>query len=261
VSLKKYVTSLILMFTVLFVEGQELKLSGIYQGDNLYVMNPFAANGVGFCIQEVRVNNKLSTDEIGSSAFEIDLSQYNFKIGDPVSIVIKHKSNCQPKVLNPNVIQTKSTFKVSKIEVGKDKVLRWSTTDESGALDFVVEQYRWNKWVKLGKVKGLGGNKPNQYTFNVSPHSGQNKFRVKQIDYSKKPRYSPDATFNSLSPFVSFKISKTEIVFSMPTMYEVYDGYGNVVLVGNGTNADISKLKVGEYFLNYDNKMETFKKK
>ena len=48
-------------------------LEGTYQGKNVYVQNPFASSGVGFCVYEVRVNDQVTTDEIGSSAFEIDL--------------------------------------------------------------------------------------------------------------------------------------------------------------------------------------------
>jgi hypothetical protein len=257
----KYISSFLLVLSFLSTQAQVLKLNGVYQGDNLYVMNPFSSSGVGFCIQEVRINNQISTDEIASSAFEIDLKQFNLKIGDPIEIVIKHKSNCKPKILNPNVIQIKSTFNISRIEVGRDKILRWSTTEESGSLDYIVEQYRWNKWVKIGKVKGQGSKNLNQYTFQVSPHSGQNKFRVKQIDFSKKPRYSKDAIFRSMSPAVTIKKSSKSIDFSSSTMYEIYDYYGNVVLIGDGESVDLSKLKPGEYFLNYDNKMDTFKVK
>lgn len=259
--MSKYLLNLILVLFVSLTFAQELKLNGIYQGDNLYVMNPFSSSGVGFCIQEVRVNGKVSTDEIASSAFEIDLSQYNFKTGAPVEIIIKHKNGCQPKVLNPDVIQSKSTFRISKIEVGRDKILRWTTTNETGSLDFIIEQYRWNKWVRVGIVKGKGGNKTNVYSYKIAAHSGQNKFRVKQIDYSKKARYSKDAIFRAMLPLVTFKKSGNTIIFSQATMYEIYNYYGNIVLKGSGDKIDISKLKSGDYFLNYDNKMDTFKKK
>jgi len=259
--MSKYLLSIILVLATLFAFSQEIRLKGIYQGDNLYVMNPFSSSGVGFCIQEVRVNNKISTDEIASSAFEIDLSQYHFKLGDPVEVVIKHKSGCTPKILNPNVIQARSTFKTTKIEVGRDKILRWTSIGETGSLDYIVEQYRWNKWVKVGVVKGKGGATANQYSFKINPHSGQNKFRIKQIDYTKKARYSKDAIYRSMSPQITFKKSGNTIKFSQTTMYEIYDYYGNIVKKGNSDSIDISKLKKGEYFLNYDNKMDTFKKK
>lgn len=259
--MSRYLISLLFAFTIFTLNAQELNLKGIYQGSNLYVMNPFSASGVGFCIQEVKVNEQISTDEIASSAFEIDLSQYHFKTGDPVEVKISYKSGCTPRILNPNVIRAKSTFEISKIEVGNDKILRWTTTKEAGSLDFIIEQFRWNKWVKLGIVKGKGTGNSHPYSYKIMPHSGQNKFRVKQIDYTKKPRYSKDAIYRAILAAVTYKKSANEITFSVSTMYEIYNYYGNIVMKGNAGSIDISKLSAGDYFLNYDNKMDTFRKK
>ena len=85
-------------------------LEGHYQGKNLYVQNPFAGSGVGFCTYEVTVNGEVTTDEWNSSAFEIDLAARGLKVGEPVVIKIKHKDDCKPKVLNPEVLKPKSTF-------------------------------------------------------------------------------------------------------------------------------------------------------
>jgi hypothetical protein len=66
-----------------------------------------------------------------------------------------------------------------------------------------------------------------------------------------------------MSPAVSYspkKPSKT-ITFSVATMYEIYNYYGKIVAKGYGNKADISKLKSGDYFLNFDNTMASFKKK
>jgi len=49
-------------------------LDGNYHGKNLYVQNPFASSGVGYCTIEVEVNGQVTTDEINSSAYEIDFS-------------------------------------------------------------------------------------------------------------------------------------------------------------------------------------------
>ncbi|PJC62331.1 MAG: hypothetical protein CO022_05125, partial [Flavobacteriales bacterium CG_4_9_14_0_2_um_filter_32_27] len=49
-------------------------LEGHYQGKNLYVQNPFAGSGVGFCTFEVTINGDVTTDEVNSSAFEIDFT-------------------------------------------------------------------------------------------------------------------------------------------------------------------------------------------
>ena len=44
-------------------------------------------------------------------------------------------------------------------------------------------------------------------------------------------------------------------------MYEIYNDKGAIMDKGVGVKADVSKLPVGDYFLNYDTKTEIFKKK
>ena len=56
-------------------------LEGHYQGKNLYVQNPFAGSGVGFCTFEVTINGEVTTDEVNSSAFEIDFANFQMKVG------------------------------------------------------------------------------------------------------------------------------------------------------------------------------------
>ena len=111
--MKKILFSIFCVFvsTASFSTGV-IVLEGIYQGKNLYIQNPFGSSGVGFCVQEVRVNGNVTTDEIASSAFEIDLRNFQFKLGDKVEIKIIHKDDCKPKVLNPEVLNPKSTFEV-----------------------------------------------------------------------------------------------------------------------------------------------------
>jgi hypothetical protein len=261
--MKKYlVTVAIIAFSSVVSFGGEITLEGIFQGKNLYVMNPFSSSGVGFCVYEVTVNGKVTTDEINSSAFEIDLSVFQFNVGDKIAVSIKHKENCVPKVLNPEVLKPKSTFAASALSVEKDGTVKWTATGEAGKLPFVVEQYRWNKWVKVGEVDGKGTAGPNHYSLKVAPHSGNNKFRIKQVDYTKKPKYSDEINFRSLTPPVTFsRKSANEITFTSETMYEIYDYYGNIVLKGVSDKVDVSKLAKGKYFLNYDNSMDEFQKK
>lgn len=245
---------------------QEIKLQGIYQNENLYVLNPFTASGTGFCVYEVLVNGKTTTDEVASNAFEIDLGIYNFKVGDPVQIVIRHRDGCKPQVLNPEVLLPKSTFTIAYFNVDKNGNLTWKTTGEIGSIPFNVEQYKWNKWVTVITVQGVGT--PDQNTYNTKVHfiSGNNRFRIKQVDYSKKPRYSQELTYKNAVAPVTFKPgngqkTSKEITFSAYTEYEIYDYYGQAVTKGYSNKADVSSLKPGTYFLNYDNKSEYFEKK
>lgn len=238
-------------------------LEGHYQGKPLYVQNPFTGSGVGFCVFEVKVNGNVTTDEWNSSAFEIDFNAQQLKIGDKVEVRISHKDDCKPKVLNPEVLKPRSTFEVVSIKVDKDGVLTWSTKGEAGKLTYIVEQYRWNKWVNVGEVEGKGTPGQNDYTFKAAPHSAENQFRVKQVDYTGKPRVSTAAKFRSMSPEVTFspiKVSK-EVIFTAETMFEIYDSFGNIVKKGYSGKVDVANLPKGIYYLNYDNKMDQFVKK
>ncbi|MDZ4664898.1 MAG: hypothetical protein SGJ15_08490 [Bacteroidota bacterium] len=248
--------------------GGVIILEGNYQGKNLYIQNPFGSNGVGFCVSEVKVNGSITTDEINSSAFEIDMKSHKLNIGDKVEIKIFHKEDCKPKVLNAEVLKPKSTYEVISMEIDKDGTFTWSTKSETGKLAFAVEQFRWNKWVKVGEADGMGTPTTNNYSFKIVPHSGKNQVRIRQTDYSGQPRLSKAAEFVSEVPEISFapiKASK-DVNFvakgkPIETMYEIYDQYGNVVKKGYGDKIDVSNLPKGGYFLNYDNKMGEFVKK
>ncbi len=243
-----------------------ITIQGTYQGKNLYVQNPFAPNGIGFCAYEVRVNGQVTTDEISSSAFEIDLRNFNLKIGDPVTVEIFSKEDCKPKVLNPEVLKPKSTFETTKIEVAKNGSsyeLVWETKNEKGPLDFSIQQFKWNKWVKYNNtVNGTGKDGPNTYRFPILLNTGQNQFRVAQTDYTGQARVSKPCQFNHPAAAITFSPKKVvnEIIFSAFTDYEIYDQYGNIVKKGQGTKIDAQALPKGTYFLNYDNETDQFVK-
>ena len=251
-----------------FSQGGVIILEGNYQGKNLYVQNPFGSGGVGFCVTEVFVNGNITTDEVNSSAFEIDFKSHKLQIGEKVEIKIKHKEDCKPKVLNPEVLKPKSTFEVITMTIDKDGTLKWSTKSETGKLAFAVEQFRWNKWVKVGEVDGVGTPVTNNYSFKIAAHSGKNQVRVRQTDYSGQPRLSKPVDFMSDASEVTFAPVKVSTTISFvaadkptETMYEIYDQYGNVVKRGFGSSIDATNLTKGGYFLNYDNKMAEFIKK
>lgn len=240
-----------------------LLVEGKYQNKNIFIQNGFNNSGVGFCAFEVKVNGQVTTDEVNSSAFEVDLSPFKLSIGDKVTIEIKHKDGCIPKVLNPEVLKPKPTFDVVSINLNNEGVLSWTSKNEMGSLPYVIEQYKWNKWVYVGEVNGQGTPAQHDYLFKITPHSGENKFRVKQSGYGLAPRYSNPVTFSSLMEKPTFQIAKDSksISFSSETSYEVYDFYGNVVKKGYGTTFDISNLNKGKYYLCYDSAVTEIEKK
>ncbi len=261
--MKNLLCSLLLIFiTATSAHAGEMVLKGTFQGENLYVRNPFAASGVGFCIYEVTVNGMTTTDEINSSAFEIDLSVYNFVFGDHVTVNILYKEECSPKVLNPEVLNPRIAAQIDAVTV-KDDQITFSTSGESGSLPFVIEQFRWNKWIKVAELDGNGKNKNNQYSAKIRLHSGINKFRVKQTDYRNKPLLSKEAVVITTLPAVTFTPERVDdlITFSAPTMYEIYDQFGGIVFKGFGDSVKVSGIEKGKYYLNYDNQLGRFTKK
>lgn len=240
-------------------------IEGNFQGKNLFIQNPFSEAGVGFCVFEVTVNDQIATDEINSSAFEVDMNNFGLKLSDKVVVKVKHKDGCTPVVLNPEVLKPKSTFDIVKQAIASDGTYTWTTANETGELPYIVEQKRWNKWVKVGEVMGDGKPGEHTYTFKVTPHSGENTFRVKQTDLTKRARFSEAVTYTdaSVAPVTWGPVKpKEEIVFSSKTLFEVYDQYGNIVKRGYADRLEVASLKKDLYYLNYDNKLgETFIKR
>jgi hypothetical protein len=248
-----------------FSANATLSIEGVYQGKNLYVQNPMDADGFGYCATKVTVNGDVLPGGTSLAAFGIDFAQFNIRIGEKVFIVIEHNDGCKPKILNPEVLLPKSTYKIMSINVTPEGSLSWSTTLEDGELPFVIEQYRWNKWVAIGEVDGIGTTGTNNYNFQISPHSGENIVRVAQFDHTGKGRYSTQAKFRSKVAPVTKKpaIVKDKIEFfvenkPVETRYEIYDAYGNIVKKGVGSLVNCTNLVKGVYYINYDNVNEKF---
>jgi hypothetical protein len=248
-----------------FTAMAALSVEGTYQGKNLYVQNPMDDEGFGYCATKVTVNGDIMPGGTSMGAFEIDFSLFNIEIGEPVFIVIEHNEGCKPKILNPEVLLPRSTFEVTKMNITDAGKLTWTTTKEQGKLPFVVEQYRWNKWVAVGEVQGKGSGGENTYEFQVSPHSGENTVRIVQTDHSGTKRPSKETKFMSTTPVVTKTPAKVknEIRFlangsPVDTRYEIYDAYGNIVKKGVGSSVNCSNLLRGVYYINFDNVNEKF---
>lgn len=253
-----------LLIPFLGTANERIVVSGVYQGSDLYVQNPFVSDGVSFCVFEVRINGDVTSDEVNSSAFVVDLEIMGIKIGDAVEVIISHKTGCTPRILNPEVLKPRSSFNVQEITVTEGGLLAWSTTGEAGELPFIVEQFRWNKWVRAGEVMGVGKPAIQQYRFQITPHSGNNIVRVRQVDHRKETKISEAVEFESTVPTVTYTPDKPrdQITFSRETLFEIFDEYGTLVKTGYDKIIDVEALERGSYYLNYDRSFgETFKKR
>lgn len=261
--MKSAFASIFFILCCLISHAGILIVEGKYQNKNIYIQNGKTDAGVGFCTYAVYVNGRLTNDEVNATAFEIDLNQLQLKFGQPVTIKIHHKDECDPpRVLNADVLKSIPTFEVVTMKMTNDGLISWTSKNEGGPMPFVIEQFRWNKWVNVGEVSGVGTPGEHSYKFQVTAlHSGENRFRLKQTGNLSK--YSAEVKIISSTPRCIFSLSKSskQIDFTCGTLYEVYDYYGSVVKKGYGTRVDIANLQKGGYYICFDNTIGELKKK
>ncbi|HLP13835.1 MAG TPA: hypothetical protein VK177_18020 [Flavobacteriales bacterium] len=258
----------ICLFLLVFVCAQAksqtdtLIATGTYKGKNLYMQNPMKEKGRGFCVQKVMINKKEEKINVESSAFEIPFDSTKYHIGDPVEVMVIHAEGCRPKLLEINV-ERKALFEPEYMTLDSIGRLTFKTKTETEKLTFAIEQFRWNKWVKVGEVPGQGKS-GSIYNYRLKLHSGLNRIRIRQVDYFGKSKPSATVDVKSNSPeilFMSPATVSTVIELSEESLYEIYDEYGNVIRQEMGKDIDISRLKKGTYYLNYDNTTKRFGKK
>lgn len=240
-------------------------IEGFYQGKDLYVKNPNSPKGVGFCVYEVQVNNDVTADEINSNAFVIDLHSLGLEIGAPITVKVLHHDECSPKVLNMDAILPQSTYELTSFEIDPKGVLHWTTSNEIGELPYIIQQFKWNKWVSIGEVIGTGRVTENTYLFKLTSHTGRNVYRIAQKSSRGKARYSDEIVYHSsqTNP-VTFNPKKVSnaLSFSAKTQFEIFDEYGRLMKRGYDRQVDIASLVKGQYYVNYDNQFgESFKKR
>lgn len=258
----KFVFIVLSCLIILPVYSQKIEIQGQYNGINLYVLGSSNNDGA-FCVTGITVNGISTDDEFNSSSFEIDLSQLGLEVGNPLNIKIAHKAGCIPKVINPEAIKIKNNFTFKMIDVDRRGTLHWTIEGDAGNDAFVIEQYRWNKWVKVGEVEVWDTVSKNSYSFEVVPHYGQNFFRVIQTDKQGNTIFSPEEKYRTIVKeifLLSDKV-KDELEFTSETLYELYTYKGEFIEAGTASYVDVSSLAEGEYWVNYDNKTEMFVKK
>ncbi len=230
--------------------------TGTYQGMNIYVQNPNDKSGIGFSVKSVEVNGTKITQQVFSSAFEIDLLPQNLNIGDSVTILFRYNSDELPKVINLGALTSISSAIIDKIWIEGDSILKWCSKNEGQKTDYVIEQYRWNKWIKIGEVMSSGTIKQTCYEFVLSTtHNDNNKFRVSQFNSVGK---------KISSEFIEFKSAKSKVYiindyiydgisFSESTLFEIFNACGDLVSRGYGNKIDFCGLPVDLYYVNYGN--------
>jgi hypothetical protein len=251
---------LVALFACNHFVAATLVIEGKFQNKNLFVHNAVSDGGVGFCAKEIKVNGRTTTDETNSTAFEIDLMSLGLKFGDPVLIEIIHNDGCTPKILNPEDLKPKPTFEILMMNISGDGTLEWTARNETGSLPYIVEHFKWNKWVPVGEVEGVGTPGKHNYAFKVIMHSGENKIRIRQRGFNSATKISPEMIVRAEMEKPTYLMLKDRITFSKNTPFEIYDIYGMIIKTGFGKMVMLDNMKRGKYYLCYDNEVTEIKK-
>ena len=242
---------------------QTIDVAGLYQGENLLVVNETNPDGVGFCCYEVRVNGLVTADQVNSHAFEVDLRSHGLALGKGVAVRLMHRPGCAPRILNPEVIAPSPGFELIEFEADDNGEVRWVTSEERGRMPFVLQQLKWGKWVDVVRVDGLGGPGERHYNARFKPVQGENILRLTHLAADGALEVKGEARFTSKANPIRFDYDprNERMAFSEETQYEVVNAFGTVVLQGHGKEVILRYLARGEYFVNYGARSETFKKR
>lgn len=229
------------------------ELEGTYQGKDIIVINPFLMQYNCPVVKEIILNDKMKLPNLNGTKLIIPLSK--FKPGQYVNIKIVHLKNYRPKVDDPKYILTPSTFELVNSSVDETSY-KFTVTHETTQQPFYIEQFKYQKWVTLGKVMSKGTQGNNSYSFLVNHHAGVNTYRIKQKDAVRGFHYTDQIEYESKRTPVAFSVAGNQIVFSAPTDFEIFEITGLIVKRGFGSSVDISDLAPQNYYLNMDNRLE-----
>lgn len=250
------------LFATTVAYSGEIVLSGTYMGKSVFVQNPFNHSLNAFCTEAVYVNDRKFFDAPQISAFKIDLS--HLKMNDLVIIRIIFSDGCQPRVVNPHVIQSRSDFKFITSQSDNSSI-SWTTAGELPEGQFVVEQYHADKgkWESFKSIRARGAQEANQYVIGAMHQAGENRYRIRYEAPGGVVTYSVEVAYTSTYQPITFypAIATTKITLSDTTTYAIIDSYGKLVKKGEGREIMVYDLNPGEYYLDIQNRKERFVKR
>lgn len=237
---------------------QEMVITGINRGKNIYVQNPLSDDGRNYCTEAVYLNNQLVYNNPRASAFTIKLNELPDQ--SPVEIRIVYASGCMPKVINPTAIRPSAGFRYLALNISESKVF-WSTNGAQRAGKFFVERNEQDSWNTVKTVDAKAAY--NNYQAEVSHFSGENKYRIRFLQDDGEMYYSKVEEFASKADPITFTPARVsdQIYLSRSTAYIITDINGNELKKGNGKEIDVSDLPTGVYYLVMENRQEKFFKK
>ena len=251
---------LVLLFISFGLQAQEIKLTGVFKGNGLYVQNSYNAQTNEFCVNEILLNGKKSNVNLQLTAINIPFS--GFDLYTPVNVTVLHKDSCTAKIVNPEVLLYHSSFKFDSL-VLNDSVMHWYTKgDKEGAL-FFVEKLDVDRWDVVKEIRSKGRFQGAQYVYFPEHNDGGNIYRIKYQLPNKRYLYSMEMEYYHYPEAITFspRVVTDKMTLSRATSYEIMDEDGEVILRGKGKIIPLRRLRPGDYSIMLEGEVDTFVKK
>ena len=227
----------------------DLKLTGVYQGNSLYVQNPYYSALGEFCVREVRVNKQKVNLNYKLSALKIDFK--GISENSPVYIDVNHIAHCAPKIVNPLAIYYHSNFKFTKLLLN-DTTLYWESKGDRSDGKYSIERLDGDYWSEIEIFDAKGIFEGTDYSFNPYLSPGSNKFRIKYALPNGRYLYSDEMEYVYYKEPITFNIASNRLIFSKATEYEITNEKGFTVLQGEGKEIPLRRIRPGQYVIFFD---------
>lgn len=260
----RYLIPVFLMVLSLSMRSQSCDLDtltykGMNYGSELYFTNPLIP-GQGFSIQDVKVNGHNTYDELRSNTVAIHLGRTRAGYGDSVRIRVFYVQGYKPVFVNPGSLLPPDDFEITYARI-RDDVLKWRTEGEPGYKPFIIQQYRWDRWIEVEEIPVQDSISYGSYKYEVKPHYGKNRFRIVKINGQGEKVVSRECRISEYSKEkvkIIYNDVKDMLVLSSKTLYEIYDSDWELVRKGYGRYIDVSDMSPGEYHINFGNRNGLF---
>lgn len=248
----------LLVQSSLQAQAQEIRIQGRYRGENLFLQNPLHQSYDTFCINEVRLNGQLIVQAPRISAVEIKLQHLPQQA--KVTILIRHKTRCQPKILNPEALKTVGKASFSTFYV-QENTLFWKVKDEEPDAQYIVEYLNGDTW----DIEASLPKSPDSSSYTYVPTTlvaGVNKFRIRYLS-STFYRYSTDIEILLKEKIITFspQVVQDKMTLSERSYFEILNASQSLILQGETQVIPLRKLKPGDYFIVLDGKLYPFVKR
>jgi hypothetical protein len=240
--------------------GQEVAITGVYQGKPLFIQNPLAEGVDKFCVKEVFLNGRALNLNLKLSALEVDFK--GIDLYTPVSIRVLHDTICSPRIVNPQAIFWHSSFRFNSITFIEEEI-KWITRGEREKASYIIERLSGEDWLEVEEIPSQGQFASSEYSYFPELTEGTNKFRVKYLAGANNYLYSDEVEFVYYKVPITFtpKVVSDKMTLSRATAFEILNEREEVILTGNAKEIPLRLLKPGNYYIVLDGFKESFVKK